>query len=249
MTWSLLGWVIILLAAVLLALSSFLFKKRIVYNVRHLPAVKRLVSSRITAIERGRKRHIMLGHQFWSRTYPGLGLQALSMLPVLVDSESAGDGGQVVFVGDGGLLALARQITSGSYRDGFSERINDSTRRVTLLGITPHSFTAGFLPELTSQKPGSVALFGNYGTEAALWAAAASDRGGDVFAAAGSLESQAALFLFVRDLLIGEEAFLMPGLIRTTPADQAGWFVEDILRVLLIALLIAGAALKLGGIL
>jgi len=249
MTWSLLGWVIILLAAILLALSGFLFKKKNVYHVRHLPAVKRLVISRITAIERGLKRHIILGHQFWSQTYPGLGLQALFTLPVLVNAESEGDGGQVVFVGDGSLLALARQITSGSYRDGFSERVNDSTQRVTLPGMTPLSFTAGFLPELVSQKPGSVALFGDYGPEAALWAAAASDRGGDVFAAAGSLESQAVLFLSVRDLLLGEEAFLMPGLIRTTPADQAGWFVEDILRVLLIALLIAGAALKLGGIL
>ncbi len=249
MTWSLLGWVIILLAALLLALSSFLFKKKIIYHVRHLPAVKRLMSSRITAIERGQKRHIMIGHQFWSQTYPGLGLQALTTLPVFVDPESTGDSGQIIYTSDGSLLALARQITSGSYRDGFSERINDSTRRVTLLGMTSYSFTAGYLSELASQKPGSVALFGNYGPEAALWAAAAADRGGDVFAAAGSFESQAALFLSVRDLLLGEEAFLMPGLRRTTPADKAGWFVEDILRVLLITLLIAGAALKLGGIL
>lgn len=249
MTWSLVGWAIILLAAVMLILSTFLLKTDRSYRVRRLPAVDDLVASRTTAVERGRKRQIVLGHRLWSPVYPGLGLQALAALPTLAGAETTVDGGQSVSLSEGSLLVLARQVVGGGYSDGFSEYINETVQLVTLPGVTPLSFTAGFLHTLAVQKPYSTALFGNYGPEGALWAAAAADRGGDVFAAGGSLASQAVLFLSVRDLLFGEEAFLVPGLISPDTADHAGWLTEDILRVLLVVLLIVGAALKMGGIL
>ena len=249
MTWSMVGWAVIILAAVLLILFTFLFKKNSHYQARHQTSVDVLKSERVTAVERGERRQIILGNQLWSPAYSGLGLHALVTLPVFVNSAAIADRGQGVATSDGSLLVIARQITRGSYQDGYSELIDETIQHVTLPGVTPFSFTVGILHQLAVQKPRSLALFGVYGSESALWAASASDQGGEVFAAAGSLEAQAVLFLSVRDLLIGEEVYLMPGLVNPTPADQAAWLTEDIIRVLLIALLIAGAALKLGGVL
>jgi len=94
-----------------------------------------------------------------------------------------------------------------------------------------------------------VGLFGNYGTTGAVNMEAAEKKGAHSFAAAGSVSTQAALFLTTRDLLIGEEVYLLPGLFDELPENQATWISEDILRVLLIALLVIAAGLKMVGIL
>ena len=98
-------------------------------------------------------------------------------------------------------------------------------------------------------SPGSVGLFGHYGPMEALVLEAAQMKGGHSFAAAGSISAQAALFLTTRDLLIGEEIFLLPGLMDRSPSLQAAWISEDILRVLMIALLVIAAGLTLAGVL
>lgn len=249
MTWSLVGWAVIMLAAVLLVLFEVSLKGKTNYRVRHISAVEGLKTSRVTAVEKGRRRQVILGHRLWSQTYPGLGLQALTALPAFIDAEAVVDGGQILSLGGGSLLVLARQVIQGRYKDGFSESINEGVQHLTLPGVTPLSFTAGILDMLAQQRPYSTALFGDYGPEAALWAASTADRGGEVFAAAGSLESQAVLFLSVRDLLIGEEIYLIPGSLDPAKSDRTGCLVEDILRIVLITSLLAGVVLKLGGIL
>jgi hypothetical protein len=247
MTWSLVGWILIGLSTVLLLIFCFLFKERKSYPVRRFPAVKRLKTSRVSALERGMKRGVFIGHRLWSRSYPGLGLGAVSALPAFMDAESASDGGQRVLTSDGSILVLARQIALGKYQGGFSKTLNDALSGLSLPGVSPLSFTAGMVSELRSQPYGSLALFGNYGPEALLWTEALADQGEFVFAAAGSLSSQAVLFLSVRDLLMGEEVFTLPGLIEARAANEAGWLTEDILRLLLILMILVGAVLKMAG--
>jgi hypothetical protein len=91
-------------------------------------------------------------------------------------------------------------------------------------------------------------LFGNFGQTGALLAEAAEMNGGHPLAAAGSVDAQAALFLVTRDLMIGEEVFMLPGLIDPTPSNQAGWVSEDILRIALMVLLVIAAGLKMAGV-
>lgn len=249
MNWSLVGWVVIAISAILLTVMVLLFKKGISYPVRRNPAIEGLIASRISAIEMGQRRQVVLGHQLWSRVNPGLGLHSLAVLPTFLDPETGMDGGMTVSGGDGSLAVFARQIIKNRYRDGFLTALHDHGVRSALPGPTPLSFTAGFLPELHAHPHASLAVFGDYGAEAALWVDAVTSRGGYVFAAAGSLASQAALYASVRDLLIGEEVFLTPGLLAPDAINQAGWLTEDILRSLLILLLITAAILKMIGVL
>jgi hypothetical protein len=63
------------------------------------------------------------------------------------------------------------------------------------------------------------------------------------------LTAQATLFLCVYDLLIGEEVFMIAPTLTGTRQSRARLMVEDLLRVTLIVLLIAGAVLKMCGVL
>lgn len=249
MTWSLAGWALIGFAAITLSVFSLLYKSHTAYRVRHKPAAKALLNARTSSIERGQRQQIVLGHRLWSQTYPGLGLHSLSVLPTFLDPEAEADGGLSVSTGDGSLVLFARQIIHNRYQGGFSTALHDRGVSAVLPGPTPWSFTAGLLVELVSDPHGSLALFGNYGPEALLWTEAVYAKGGHVLAAAGTIESQAALYLSVRDLLIGENIFMMPGLINPNPKNSAGWLAEDLLRNLLILLLIAAAILKMVGVL
>lgn len=244
MTWAQVGWIIIALGVVLLVVLSLLIKNHHTYQVRKRASVRTLLDQRVTSIERGEGRQVVLGDRFWSRAYPALGLHALAVLPNLVSLEDFADGKQAVSAGSGELVLFARQIVQGRYKDGFSAGFN-----VTLLGPTPLSFLAGLLPEIGIQKPGLLAIFGNFGSTAPLWTEAAIMKGGHAFAAAGSISAQAALFLNMRDLLIGEEVFLLPGLIETTSQNQAAWITEDILRVSLIVIMVVAVVLKMVGVL
>lgn len=249
MSLSMVGWVFIGFAAILLIVFSLLFKDRKGYLARHRPEIDALITARSTAIERGRKQHILLGNQLWSSAFPGLGLHSLLVLPSLLDPETGIDGGLTIDGGDGSLVVFAQQIVENRYEDGFSADLQDKNVNTTLPGPTPLAFTAGFLPEISLHPQGSLILMGNYGPESLLWTEAAASEGAHVFAATGTIASQAALFSSVRDSLLGEEIFALPGALEPTPANRAGWLTEDILRILLMLFLTAAAILKIVGVL
>ncbi len=249
MTWAQVGWVIIILAAVLLVVFRFIIKDRFNHRVRKKGTAEELNHQRLRGIERGLARHVILGDRFWSRVFPGLGLHALTVLPSLVKPDDRADGGQVISGGSGALVVFAQQIVQGGYQGGFSEALTSGDNPVALPGVTPLSYLAGLLLEFNMRPLGSLALFGNYGSTAVLWTEAAHLTGAHIFAGAGSLTAQAALYLNVHDLLIGEEIFLLPGLIDSTPQNQAGLITEDFLRVSLIVFLVIAAILKMVGVL
>jgi hypothetical protein len=249
MTWSLIGWSVIGLAGVSLIVFRFLFQNQNGYRARRIQAVENLTASQISALERGKKRILILGHQLWSQTYPGLGLQTLSTIQHLVSKEQTADGEQRISTSNGGMLALVRQIVTGVYSDGFSKTLSNAESGLTVPGLTPLSFTAGILSTLKSYPNGSIALFGHYGPEAVLWTEAVADRSEHTFAAAGTLTSQAALFPGLHDLLIAEEVYMLPGLLKPTVGNQVALLVEDLLRILLFLLLIGGSILKIAGVL
>ena len=244
MTWTEIGWVIIGLAVVLLLFFSLLFSQRGRYAVRVNPAVNAFVKQRVRSLEGGKQSQVALGDRFWSRSYPALGLHALSVSASLAETDLGAQETQVFAAGTGELALFARQILCGTYQGGYSSALN-----LILTGPTPYAFLAGFLGEMGLHSPGSVGLFGHYGPMGALILEAAQIKGGHPFAAAGSISAQAALFLTTRDLLIGEEIFLLPGLMDRSPSLQAAWISEDILRVLLITLLVVAAGLTLAGVL
>ncbi len=249
MNWPLVGWIFLGFSAAVLIFLSILFRYRKGPSVRNLSAVQALRMSQTASMEGGQSRQVVLGDQFWSRLYPGLGLHALSLVPSFLDPESIADGSLTLSGGDGCLVLFANQVVQSRYQDGFSSSLASMGVRRSLPGATPLSSITGLLPELTSRPYGSLALFGNSGPVVLLLAEAVRNRGGHVFAATGTLAAQAALFLSIRDLLIGETIFMLPELASQETGYRAAWLAEDILRVLLMISLIAGVILKMVGVL
>lgn len=248
MNWSLLGWVIIGCAVILLLVSrlSSLEKGAAVSNAS---AVDRLREGQTAAMERGEDRKVLLGDNLSPLAYPGLGLHALSALPSFLDAESGVDGGLTLGSADGGLLVFAHQVVQTRYRDGFSPALPQAGVRTMLYGPTPLSFTAGILPDLGASPGGPLTLFGHYGPEALLWVEAAHRKTGPVFAFGGTIAAQAVLFLTVRDLLIGETTFTYPHVLPGEEGFSRNLLPEEWLRLSLILGLLIGVLLKLGGVL
>jgi len=248
LNWALTGWVFIGLGIVLIIVLIWGIKVSPAF-LRTLPFTKRLIESRAETVECGRYQQIFLGDNLLSQTYPGLGLSALGALPVFLDGETLVDGNSRVSSPSGEILVFAQQILQSRYQDGFSEPLAEDLVRIGPYGPTPISFIAGLLPALPRQPYGTLVLLGDYGPQASLAVKAVLDQGGRVFAAAGSITSQAALFLNVRDILLGEEVFRVSEVMLPDPQKTATILVEDILRVLLILLLVIGAGLTMVGVL
>ncbi len=249
MNWSIVGWGVIGAAAVLLAAFSILFKNKRTYRIRNIPEFDSLETSRIDAIEGSLRRTLVLGHRLFSPGYPGLGLNSLSHVPGFLDPETLADGNLEIATSEGTLAVFARQIIENAYRDGYSKDLTPNAVRSSLLGPTPLTFTAGLLSNLSATPQQGLTLTGSFGAEASLWSEICLSKNGYVFGSAGTITSQAALFLNVKDLLIGENTFVLPGLIDPSPGKTAGWFTEDILKITIILALITGAILKLVGVL
>lgn len=249
MNWFLVGWIFIGISAVLLLLFRFIFRSGKGYLSRKLVAVDAFKASQAASIERGRPRQVLLGDRFWNSVYPGLGLQALSIVPKMLDIESAVDGGLSLSAGDGILAVFAHQIVEGRYADGFSTALIPKGVHSMLPGVTPLSLTAGLLSDLSIRPHGSLGLFGHFEPSALLLAETVQHSRGHVFGTAGTMAAQAALFPAVQDLLIGEMVYMLPGSLSPDAGHKAGWLTEDLVRLLLILGLIAGAILKMIGVL
>ena len=248
MTWTLVGWIFIGVAAVLFLLTRVIKVKG--YSPRSFPFIRHYQESRTASIERGWHQQVVLGYQLWSEAYPGLGLSALATARQLLDDESLASGKVTLATSTGSLVVFAHQIVQGAYQGGFSEQLLEERAGAVVYGVLPLAFTTGLLASLHFRPTGTVTLLGDYGPEAALIADKVQGQpGSSVFAAAGSITSQAVLFLTAQDLLLGETVYALPALLKPDRPHLSALAVEDLLRVGLIVLLVVGAVLKMMGVL
>jgi hypothetical protein len=242
MTWSLVGWILIGAAAILLLVLTFWVRPK--YDLRRFPFVENLKRARTASLEQGRRQQVVLGERLWSRSYSGLGLSALAGAATQLDSQTLADGRMSFSTASGGLAVLAHQIVQGAYQDGFSDRLLAPQVRIALYGPTPFSSNAGLMSELKMRPYGSLLLLGDFGPKAAIAVNNIHAQRGQAFAAAGTLTAQAALYLNVRDILLGEEVYAVEALLAPDPANRTAALAEDLLRLALIAALVIGAILK-----
>jgi hypothetical protein len=249
MNWMVFGWVTICLTGILLAVFHFLIRNHRTDEPRSNSFIRSFYTARAAALERGEQLGIVIGDRLLGSPYDGLGLHPLSVLPEFIDPETWVGHNQTVYSSEGTLLVFAHQIMTGQYHDGFSSTLPLVNQGVVMLpGPTPASFTAALLPGLAMVTHRSVFLAGNYGAESLLWAEAVRKNDAYVIAAAGTLTSQAVLFPTLTDVLMGEEIFLLPGVLSKSEHQQNSEKVHDLLIGLLVIGLILGAVLKMVGV-
>lgn len=223
-------------------------KNRPGQNLREIAAFSRLGKAIGLAVEAGRRLHISLGWGGVSGVQGTSGLLGLSLVERIARLASISDRPPVVTSGEGTLGILSQDTLSMTYRAIGEARQYDSGQG-RLSGLTPFSYAAGVLPNLFDEHVTATVLAGHFGSEVALIADAAERSDGMTLAGSDSIQAQAVLIAAAQEPLIGEELFAAGAYVNAGPLHASSLRAQDIFRWVLIVIILAGAALKLVGLL
>jgi len=243
-----------MLALGLLALTAILllgltfWRRRSPAALRLIEAYERLNRSVGLAVENGTRLHISLGRGNLFTARGGSALAGLAMLRRLAERTSVSDRPPVVTSGDASLAILSQDTLQAGYRAaGAEDQYRNSTGR--LAGLTPFSYAAGALSTMHDEHVSANIVIGDLGPEAGLLAEAADRENTSLIAASDDLSAQAVFFVSAQEPLIGEELFAAGAYTGAGPSHEASLNAQDVLRWLVILAILAGAGLKLVGIL
>jgi hypothetical protein len=237
---------VILVSAVLLGLLTFL-RRTSPPKLRPIPALTRLFRAIGLSVEDGTRLHASLGRGSLLNSRNGATLTALAMLRYLAERTSASDNPPVATSGDAVLSLLSQDTLKAGYQAAGAEDLFLSTTG-RLSGLTPFSYAAGAMSVVSDENVSANLLMGNFGPEAALLVESAERVNVPTLGGSDELAAQAILYAATPEPLIGEEIFAASAYLDAGPAHMASLSVQDILRWTVIALLLAGAGLKLLGV-
>jgi uncharacterized protein DUF6754 len=233
------------LSALLLLLFSVI-KRKSPAKLRIIPALTRLYRAFGLSVEDGTRLFLSLGRAGLLTPNGGAPLAGLGTLRHLTERTSLSDRPPIAVAGESSLALLAQDTLEAGYEAaGAGEFYQPTTGR--LAGMTPFSSAAGAISILRDENVSAGVLIGHFGVEAALLADAAERQNSFLLGASDDLSSQAALYASASEALIGEELFAASAYLGAPQSHAASLTVQDILRWLIILGLLAGAGLKLLG--
>jgi hypothetical protein len=245
---NILGIAIVILFAVLLIGLASVRRGSLQLNLREIPAFARLSEGIGLAVEAGTRLHHALGSGGLSGLPGASTLLGLSVLQRLARAAAVSDFPPVATSGEATQSLLSQDtLHSASRATSVDAQFNPINGQLS--GVTPFSYAAGTLPIIFDQNASVNVLTGSFGSEAGLIADAAERAGGTVMGGSENIPAQAILYAATPDVLIGEEFFATAAYLQAGPTQRASLLVQDIFRWLLILALLAGAALKLAGVL
>jgi hypothetical protein len=243
---NLLGLGLVGFAAVLLLILR-LRKTRSTPKLRTIPALTRLYRSIGLSVEDGTRLLIGLGAANPLSKNAAAGLAGLSLLRHLTERTSISDRPPVAVSGDASLAILSQDTLQAGYAAaGTTEFYQPAAGR--LAGLTGFSSAVGTMSILRDENVSASILIGHYGVEGALLADAAERANTVLVGATDDPAGQAALYASAPETLLGEELFAAGAYLEGSATRAASLTAQDILRWLIIISLLAGAGLKLFGL-
>ena len=216
--------------------------------LRPIPAFDRFRREIGLAVEAGKRLHITLGRGGLTGQEAGSALIGLQVLERVSRTASISDRPPVATSGDGSLAILSQDTTRAVFRSiGGESQYDPSAGRVS--GITPYAYAAGTIPVILDEQVAATIIAGHFGSEVALITDAAERNGSLTLAGSDNLSAQAVIYATAEEPLIGEELYAAGAYLNAGPAHQASLRAQDIIRWVLIAIILAGSALKLIGFL
>ncbi len=244
----LIGFGIVLIGAVALALYGIRYRERLP-EARQFPVFRPLGNEVGKAAEEGALIHIAMGNGSVTGENAMVSVAGLEGLTALCDLSAAYDTPPIITTGDPTLYVLADDWMRRAYaRLGNAQRYRPTLVQFT--AATPAAYAAIAATYLYEKGVGSNIMLGAFGQEASLLAEAAARRG--TFCAGGttSPESLGALYpaLPPSQLAIGEELFAGGAEVTDHPTYWAGLWSQDLLRWIVIGGMIIIAILQFLGI-
>ncbi len=246
-TTGLLGTGILILVGALMALFTFLHK-RSPFSFRNIQAYTRIRRAASIVVEDGTRLHVSLGNGNLLTTAGASALAGLALLRRLGKTTSLSDNPPISTSGNP-LINLAAEETLRMAHESVAVDQSFNPNNARLTGLTPLSYAAGVMPAIRDEQVSTNILIGSFGPEVGLLTEAADRQNTTVIAASDSIPAQAVLYATSNEPLIGEELFAAGAYTQSGDRFSAGLVTQDVLRWLLIIALLAGAALKLVGIL
>lgn len=249
MIWeSLLGAAVILLTALGLLLVTRKARTGKPLIIRMIPEISRLRRALGLSVEAGSRVHIGLGNSPITDPASTTSLSGLNALYSLGQASSTSDHPPLATSGDGAFSLLSKEVLRAVSAETNTRDLFDPDHGA-LTGITPFSYAMGTLDRMRDPALQTNILVGNFGPEAGFLTVRSEETGRFTLAVSDSLVGQSVFYATCRDALIGEELFALPAYLAETPAHLVSLRIQDNLRLLVCLALIAGAILKVLGIL
>lgn len=242
-----LGLGIIVLAAILMVVLAFIHR-RSPFSFRNILAFSRIRRSASLVVEDGTRLHVSLGNGSVLTPAGASALAGLILVRKLGEITSISDRPPLATTGNGLVNLLSQDTLRGAHNSVAVEQFFDMNN-ARMPGTTPLSYAAGVMPSIRDENISANILIGNFGPEVGLLTEAADRQNAAVVAATDNLTAQAVLLVTSPDTLIGEELFAAGAYVQSSPTHSASLLVQDILRWLIIIALLAGAGLKMAGLL
>lgn len=217
-------------------------------NLRDIPAITRFKKEVSLAVESGKRLHVSLGHGGLFGLQAGSAFVGLTLLERCARAASISDRPPVATAGDPLLAVLSQDTLRNTYHSmGADRRYLPSSGRLS--GLTPFAYAAGAMTPIQDEHVTASVLAGHFGPEIALLTEAGERSGSLTVAGSDHLTAQAVLYASAHEPLIGEELYASSVYLNAGAVHAASLRMQDAMRWVLIAAMIIGALLKLGGLL
>lgn len=218
------------------------------FPFRNIEALASLPSTVGQAVETGQRLHISLGSGSIGQTDTAAALAGLTVLDQISAVAAVSDKPPVVTTADGAAMLLAQDTLRRIYTQQHAlHRYDPNSARVA--GPTPMSFGAGLTTLLKDESAAGTILVGSVGPEAVLLTEASRRASLTTLAGSDDPSTQAMLFAAADQPLVGEDLFAGGAYIGRNAAHMASLRAQDILRVVLILAILAGALARTLGLL
>jgi Domain of unknown function (DUF6754) len=241
-----LGFVILFI--ILMSLFWVRERKQLRPDLRAIQAFTKLKQGLHMSVEAGQRLHLSLGHGGVTSQTSTSSFIGLSLLQRIARAAMFSDRPPVTTSGEAAQAFLSQDTLHSAYRAVSVESQYDPDA-AQITGLTPFSFAAGSLPVIYDQQVSVNIMTGSFGSEVALIADAAEQTNSISLGGSENLAAQAVMYAAVQEPLIGEEFYAAGAYVQAGPMHTASLRTQDVLRWLLIGLILAGAALKLVGVL
>lgn len=233
--------------ALIIIFSSKQIRAKFPPAFRKIEAVNRLKRTIGMAVEDGSRIHVSLGSSQITEPSNTSALVGLTTLHRVGQLTSTSDLPPIATSGSGSLLILS-QDTLKKISVETNTQASFDPNHACMTGPTPFSYAAGMLQSAENNLVNGNVLIGNFGSEAGLLCETL-DKARVAITGSDSIAAQAVFYASTQDTLIGEELYALPAYLSTNPSHQASLRVEDIFRIVIGAMLIVGALMKVFGFL
>ncbi|MBN2550321.1 MAG: hypothetical protein JXB15_14250 [Anaerolineales bacterium] len=192
--------------------------------------------------------HLTLGHGGVSGVEGGSALVGLSVLQRIARVASVSDRPPITTSGEATQGILSQDSLRSALRSINADDLYEPAAG-QISGLTPFSFAVGTLPVIYDQHVAVTILVGHFGSEVVLITDAAERNGNLTLGGSDSLPAQAVLYATAQEPLIGEELYAAGAYLQAGSMHLASLRTQDIFRWILAGVILAGALLKLAGVL